>query len=101
MANRGLALPTGDCWTLGMQCGPSNNVQRAVEIALPPGSAYMLSKRAQGRTFWCSRRKVRSITHARPVVLLWYRAHVEALTHSQPSMRFSEMGVRYLHSMPQ
>jgi hypothetical protein len=42
-----------------MQCGPSNNVQRSVEIPLPAGAAYMLSKRAQGRTFWCTRHKVR------------------------------------------
>jgi hypothetical protein len=53
-----LPRPSGDVWTLGMQCGPSNNVQRSVDIPLPPGAAYMLSKQAQGRTFWCTRHKV-------------------------------------------
>jgi len=48
----------GDEWTLGMQCGPSNNVQRQVQLPMPAGAAYILSKRAQGRTAWCTRHKV-------------------------------------------
>jgi len=52
-------LTSGDVWTLGMQCGPSNNVQRSVDIPLPAGAAYMLSKGAQGRSRWCRKHKVR------------------------------------------
>jgi len=51
-------LTSGDVWTLGMQCGPSNNVQRSVDIPLPAGAAYMLSKGAQGRSRWCRKHKV-------------------------------------------
>ena len=56
------ATPTdarGDNWTLCMQqTGKQGKVCRAVELALAPGSAYVLTAQAQGRTPWCERRAI-------------------------------------------
>ena len=49
----------GEPWTLCMQQGISKGKElRSVEVVLPPGSAYVLTAQAQGRTGWCQRRAV-------------------------------------------
>lgn len=49
----------GEPWTLCMQQGVNKGKElRTVEVVLPPGSAYVLTAQAQGRTGWCQRRAV-------------------------------------------
>ena len=45
-------------WLLRMQCGPPGPGQKEVTCTIPPGSAYILSGVAQGRTQVCEQRKV-------------------------------------------
>ena len=55
----GSADPRGDPWTLRMQIGPPSSPQvRTVDCEMPPGSAYILTGHAQGRTEVCLKRKV-------------------------------------------
>ena len=50
----------GDSWTLCMQQSAEQlgKVAREVELQLPPGSAYILTGQAQGRTAWCEKQSV-------------------------------------------
>ena len=41
-----------------MQCGPPGPAQKEVTSDIPPGSAYILTGVAQGRTGFCEQRKV-------------------------------------------
>ena len=70
----------GDSWTLCMQQSAEQlgKVAREVELQLPPGSAYILTGQAQGRTAWCEKQ---SVAHQA-------RAHLPThpSTHHPPSM---------------
>ena len=50
----------GDSWTLCMQQSAEQlgKVAKEVELQLPPGSAYILTCQAQGRTAWCEKQSV-------------------------------------------
>ena len=45
-------------WVLKMQCGPPGTGQKETLTTIPPGSAYILTGVSQGRTGFCSQRKV-------------------------------------------
>ena len=50
----------GDSWTLCMQQSAEQlgKVAKEVKLQLPPGSAYVLTGPAQGRTAWCAKQAV-------------------------------------------
>ena len=58
----------GDSWTLCMQQSAEQlgKVAREVELQLPPGSAYILTGQAQGRTAWCEKQSVAHQARAHP-----------------------------------
>ena len=62
----------GDSWTLCMQQSAEQlgKVAKEVKLQLPPGSAYILTGQAQGRTAWCEKQSVAHQARAHPPTLL-------------------------------
>lgn len=54
----GLERPEGEPWTLMMRRGSARAPHDCVDVPLPPGTGYILTREAQGRTEHCAAGKV-------------------------------------------
>ena len=85
----------GDSWTLCMQQSAEQlgKVAKEVKLQLPPGSAYILTGQAQGRTAWCEKQSVAHQARAHlPVTYPPARAP-HALLLLRPSLSHSALAL--------